>query len=283
MSSIAYAAAMSEAENPARRGSSLAELCAIMERLLAPDGCPWDREQTLDSLRPYLVEETYEVLEAMERDDVPEHREELGDLLLQIVFQSALRDRQSAFDIDDVVAGICGKLIRRHPHVFASSEARTADEVHVQWDRIKAEEKREKGGDRPAGALDGVPRALPALSRAQQLGARAARVGFDWPDMQGVWDKLGEETAELEEAAAGGDPAQIEAELGDLLFAAVNLARKLDVDAESALRAANRRFEHRFGHVESQLTARGSSPSEASLEEMDELWNQAKRISGGSA
>lgn len=253
----------------------MAELCAIMARLLAPDGCPWDREQTLETLRPYLLEETYEVLDAMERDDVEEHREELGDLLLQVVFQAALRERAGAFDIDDVVAAINGKLIRRHPHVFADSDAHTPAEVHAQWDRIKAEEKAKKGAEK-ARTLAGLPRALPALLRAQKMGMRASRVGFDWPDTSGVWAKLREELAELEQAVASESEDRVAAELGDLLFATVNLARKLGVDAEGALRAANQRFFDRFAHVEDELAAAGRSPRESTLEEMDALWQKAK-------
>jgi MazG family protein len=267
---------MSETDNP-RPGASMAELCAIMERLLAPDGCPWDREQTLESLRPYLLEEAYEVLDAMEQDHVQDHCEELGDLLLQVVFQSALRERDSQFGIDDVIASISDKLIRRHPHVFADSQASTPAEVHAQWDRIKAEEKRAKKGPAEARTLSGIPRSLPALLRAQKLGMRASRVGFDWPDTAGVWAKLREEIGELETAAAQESRERVAAELGDLLFAAVNLARKLDIDAEGALRAANQRFAERFEYVEDRLAADGRSPREADLEEMDALWNEAKR------
>lgn len=290
--------AMSDDEKHLPVGSKLAELCDVMDQLLAPDGCPWDREQTMESLQPYLLEEAYEVLEAMEQGNVEEHREELGDLLLQVVFQAALRARERAFDIDDVIAGIVTKLVRRHPHVFGDSQARTADEVHAQWDRIKVEERREKaargavavtdrGSDdaRVVRTLAGVPKALPALARAHKLTARAARVGFDWPDISGTWDKVNEELAELREATAerashADAPDAVEAELGDLLFAAVNLARKLGVDAERALRGANRRFEGRFAYIEDQLHARGRVPAASSLEEMDALWNEAKSIPG---
>lgn len=260
-----------------RLGSTLPDLCDVMRRLLAPDGCPWDREQTLRTLEPYLLEETYEVLEAMQRDQPAEHCEELGDLLLQIVFQAALRQAEGAFDMDDVVRGIVGKLVRRHPHVFADSEVRTADEVHAQWDRIKAAEKQAKGGDdQVPRTLSGVPAALPALARAQKLGERAARVGFDWPDASGPRAKLMEELAELEQAAHTGDAARVEAELGDVLFAVVNLARKLDVDAERALRGASQRFTRRFEYIEDRLAERGTSVADSSPEEMDALWNQAK-------
>lgn len=270
---------MKETENPRRKGAEMAELCAIMARLLAPDGCPWDREQTLETLRPYLLEEAHEVLDAMERDDLDDHCEELGDLLLQVVFQAALRERAGAFTIDDVVRAINDKLIRRHPHVFADSSAATPEEVHAQWDRIKAAEKAEKKGAEEARTLSGIPRSLPALLRAQKMGMRASRVGFDWPDADGVWAKLREELGELEAAIEKESKARIEAELGDLLFATVNLARKLDIDAEGALRAANLRFADRFGYVEDQLAADGRSPSESSIEEMDALWNRAKQRS----
>lgn len=286
---------MHRSENPDRpRGHSLPALVEVMRRLLGPDGCPWDREQTLGSLIPFLVEEAYEVIEAIEAQDPEHHCEELGDLLMQVVFQAALRQTEGAFDIDDVIAGIRDKLIRRHPHVFADSNAETADEVLVQWERIKAEEKRARAAARggtaggeggreapqaaPAGprTLAGVPAAMPALVRAQKISSRVAKVGFDWPENEGCMDKIREELGEIEEAVASGDAAAVEAEVGDLLFAAVSLARKLGCDAETALRGANRRFEERFHYVEDRLHERGRSPRESSLEEMDALWNQAK-------
>lgn len=274
---------MSSAENPDRpRGHRLPALVEIMHRLLAPGGCPWDREQTLETLMPFLVEETYEVIEAVETGSPAEHCEELGDLLMQIVFQAALRQAEGAFDIDDVIGGIGEKLVRRHPHVFADSDVTTSAEVLAQWEEIKAEEKRAR--DETAGpprTLAGVPAAMPALTRAQKLSSRAARIGFDWPDSRGCMDKVREELAEIEEAVELGDPERIEAEVGDLLFAAVSLARKLDCDAESALRQANRRFEERFHHVEDGLHARGRSPKESSLEEMDALWREAKAKARG--
>ena len=262
----------------ARPGDSLADLVAIMRRLLAPGGCPWDRDQTLETLRPYLVEETFEVLEALETGTPAQNCEELGDLLMQIVFQSALREAEGAFAIDDVVRGIADKLVRRHPHVFADAQAETPEEVLVQWEEIK---RREKTADAEAGAapprtLAGVPVSLPALSRAHQVSARAARVGFDWPDAQGCRDKLAEELDEIDRAIASGDRAAIEHEIGDLLFAAVSLARKLGIDAEAALRACTRRFTDRFAFIEDRLRERGRSPAESTLEEMDALWNDAK-------
>jgi MazG family protein len=266
--------------SPPARGASLAELCEIMRRLLAPGGCPWDREQTLESLRPYLIEEAFEVIEAMETGTPADHCEELGDLLMNVVFQAALREREDQFTIDDVVRAISEKLIRRHPHVFGESRADSAEEVLVQWEEIK---RQERAGKEAAGAaaapprtLDGIPRALPALARAQHISARAARVGFDWPDVQGCRDKVTEELAELDRAVAAGDKAAIEHELGDLLFAAVSLARKLDCDAEASLRACTRRFADRFAYIEDRLRDRGRAPAESTLAEMDALWDQAK-------
>jgi MazG family protein len=265
-------------ERPGRPGESMVELVAIMQRLLAPGGCPWDREQTLESLRPYLVEETFEVLEALETGTPAQHCEELGDLLMQIVFQSALREADGAFAIDDVVRGIADKLVRRHPHVFADAQAETADEVLVQWEEIKRREKAAvaEAGAGPPRTLAGVPLSLPALSRAHQVSAKAARVGFDWPDAQGCRDKLAEELDEIDRAMASGDRAAVEHEIGDLLFAAVSLARKLGIDAEAALRGCTRRFTERFAFIEDRLRERGVTPSESTLEEMDALWNEAK-------
>jgi MazG family protein len=265
-------------KDPSRPGASLADLVAIMHRLLAPGGCPWDREQTLESLRPYLVEETFEVLEALETGTAAQHCEELGDLLMQIVFQSALREAEGAFTIDDVTRGIADKLVRRHPHVFADAHAETPDEVLIQWEEIKRREKaaRAEAGAAPPRILAGVPLSLPALSRAHQVSAKAARVGFDWPDVQGCRDKVAEELGEIDRAIASGDRAAIEHEIGDLLFAAVSLARKLGIDAEAALRACTRRFADRFAFIEDRLRERGLAPAESTLEEMDALWNEAK-------
>lgn len=265
----------SETSHP---GASLAMLVDILRRLLAPGGCPWDREQTLESLRPYLVEETFEVLEALETGTAAQHCEELGDLLMQIVFQSALREAEGAFTIDDVVRGIADKLVRRHPHVFADAQAETADEVLVQWEEIKRREKAAtaEAGAAPPRTLAGVPLSLPALSRAHQVSAKAARVGFDWPDAQGCRDKVEEELGEIDRAIASGDRAAIEHEIGDLLFAVVSLARKLGIDAEAALRACTRRFTDRFAYIEDRLRERGRAPSDSTLAEMDALWNDAK-------
>jgi MazG family protein len=265
-------------------GASLAELVAVMKRLLAPDGCPWDREQTLETLRPFLIEECFEVVEALEVGVPAHHCEELGDLLFQIVFQSAIREAAGEFAIDDVVRGIVDKLIRRHPHVFADAVVDGSEEVLNQWEEIKKREKADKRGDAPAGPerlLGGVPVGLPALARAQVLSRRAAKVGFDWPDVAGCRAKIAEELGEVDRAVAGGSPAELEHEVGDLLFAAVSLSRKLGVDAEAALRAANRRFEGRFGFIEDRLRERGKTPRDSDLAEMDALWDDAKRAHGG--
>ena len=249
-------------------------LVDIMDRLLGPGGCPWDREQTLDSLRPYLVEETYEVLDALARGDVEGHCEELGDLLMQIVFHAAIRRAEGAFDLDDVVDGISDKLVRRHPHVFGDTAGvDTADKVLAQWDQIKEAEK----GKRTR-TLDGIP-AGPALVRAQKIGSRCGKVGFDWPGWQGSFAKVEEEVREVH--AAVGDAAATHAEIGDLLLAVVNLARKLDVDAENALVDATVRFERRFAIVEDRLAERGRTPRESNLEEMDALWTDAKKTLSG--
>jgi len=257
-------------------GASLTRLVEIMDRLLAPDGCPWDREQTLESLRPFLVEESYEVLDALTRNDVGGHCEELGDLLMQIVFQAALRRNEGAFDIDAVVAGIADKLERRHPHVFgAATGVETSDQVLAQWEEIKKAEK-VAAGHTQGRVLAGV-KPGPALVRAQKIGNKAGKVGFDWPGWEGSFAKIEEEVSELRVAAQDGDPAAINHELGDLMFAIVNVARKLNVDAEQALVDATDRFRQRFEFIEDRLAERGKSPQTSNLEEMDALWNDAKR------
>ncbi|MEO8553755.1 MAG: nucleoside triphosphate pyrophosphohydrolase [Kofleriaceae bacterium] len=261
-------------------GAALARLVEIMDRLLAPDGCPWDREQTLDSLRPFLVEETYEVIDALARDDVDGHCEELGDLLLQVVFHAAIRHAEGKFDIDDVVKGISDKLVHRHPHVFANQTGiDTPAQVLAQWDQIKAAEKAAKGEHRKekARTLDGIP-VGPALQRAQKMGSRCGKIGFDWPGWEGSFDKVKEEVEEVRGAIVAKNQEEMHAELGDLLLACVNLARKLHVDAENALVDATLRFQQRFEVVEDLLAERGKTPAGSNLEEMDALWNDAKRI-----
>jgi nucleoside triphosphate diphosphatase len=266
------------AAGPARpaAGTSLPRLVDIMDRLLAPDGCPWDREQTLETLRPFLIEETYEVLDALSRGDVAGHCEELGDLLMQIVFQSALRAAQGGFDIDAVIASISDKLVRRHPHVFGDTTGvTTSDQVLAQWEDIKRAEKA-AAGVRKDRILAGVKPA-PALARAQKIGGKAGKVGFDWPGWDGSLAKVEEEVREVAEAARAGTPAEMHHEIGDLLFAVVNVARKLGVDAENALVDATTRFQRRFEGVEDALTERGKTPQTSTLEEMDALWNDVKR------
>lgn len=259
-----------------RPAEALERLLSIMTRLRAPGGCPWDREQTLQTLRPYVLEETYEVLEAIEGGDPREHCEELGDLLLQIVFQAELRREEGAFAFADVADAISDKLVRRHPHVFGDAEVRDAEGVMRQWVALKREEKAARGGGKSV--LEGVPRDMPALARADRLTEKASRVGFDWPDAAGARAKVVEELAELDEAVAAGDARRVEEELGDLLFAVANLGRKLSVPPEEALRNAVGRFIERFRHVERRLEERGVPPGESTLEEMDGLWDEAKRI-----
>ena len=258
-------------------GAALARLVEIMDRLLAPDGCPWDREQTLETLRPFLVEETYEVLDALSRNDVAGHCEELGDLMMQIVFHAAIRNAEGAFAIDDVCNSISDKLVRRHPHVFGDAAGvTTSAQVLAQWDEIKAAEKAAKGTQQDR-LLAGV-KPGPALVRAQKLGNKAEKVGFDWPSWEGTLEKVQEEVHEIRGAAASGERAAMHHEVGDLLLAVVNLARKLGVDAENALVDATGRFVSRFEHVEDRLKDRGKTPQTSTLEEMDALWDEAKLI-----
>jgi MazG family protein len=257
-------------------GERFEKLVGIMARLRAPGGCPWDREQTFDSIKPYTLEETYEVMDAIDRRDWPHLADELGDLMLQCVFYAQMAVEQSLFRIDDALDAINQKLIRRHPHVFADATAETAADVKQRWDEIKAEEKRSKGEGEKL-LLEGIPRALPALVEAQQIASRAAGTGFDWENVEQVVDKLHEELDELAEARNGGDGAEIEDEIGDLLFTLVNVARFLKVDPEQALRKTNAKFRHRFGYVEQQLRAAGKTLPQSSIEEMETLWQRAKQ------
>lgn len=253
-------------------------LLDIMARLRDPqDGCPWDVEQDFDSIAPYTIEEAYEVADAIERGDMDDLKDELGDLLLQVVFHAQMAKEEGLFDFSDVVRAICEKMIRRHPHVFGDEEQRSAGSVKGRWEKIKAEEKAAKGA-KQASILDDVPLSLPALVRAIKLQNRAARVGFDWPDTSQVIDKLNEEMLELSaELAKGGDADRLEDEMGDLLFVYANLARHLNVDPEAALRRANAKFRRRFGRIEEKLAAAGKRPEDSTLEEMDAFWNEAKR------
>lgn len=272
-----------------RIGKAFEALVALQARLRAPSGCPWDREQTHESLRTYLVEETYEVLDALASGDARKFAGELGDLLLQIIFHAQLASEAGKFDICDVIEQIHTKMVRRHPHVFGKVRAETAAEVLRNWEQLKAEERAEDQEAQPAPAagasiLDPVPRSLPALLEAHQLTRRAANVGFDWADMGGIFDKLAEEMAELKSAVGGlalGSRRlqEVEEEAGDLLFVGVNLARFLGLDAEIALKKANRKFARRFREMERRAAARGQALSRLSAEELDALWNEVK--SGG--
>jgi MazG family protein len=256
-------------------------LLRLMERLRGPGGCPWDREQTIETLRRYLIEETYEVIEAIERRDWRHLPEELGDLQLQIVFQSQIAREEGHFTIDDVLDRINDKLVRRHPHVFGAESLDTAGEVVHRWEEIKEQEKRsaDPAGGSEQGMLDAVPRAQPALIEAEQLSKRAAKAGFEWAQPEDVADKIQEEARELLLASESRDAVHIEDEVGDLLFMLVNLARRLKVSPELALKRANRKFRHRFGFVEQRLRERGTTPAASSLDEMEALWQQAKRTS----
>jgi MazG family protein len=253
--------------------SRFSELVDLMARLRGPDGCPWDREQTLETLKTYLLEETYEVLDALDSGDAAHHQEELGDLLFQVVFQAQVRREEGAFTVEEVIAGIHDKLVRRHPHVFAEATAATADEVLDQWERLKAKEK--VGTARPS-VLDHGPPHLPALLQALRLTEKAARVGFDWSAEQDLMGKVDEEWGELRHELAHGDGATVAEELGDLLFVLANLARHRGLDPEEALRQANRKFTRRFQFIEATLAAAGRRPDQADLAEMDALWERAK-------
>jgi len=262
---------------PESAGQKFQRLVEIMALLRGPGGCPWDREQTFDTIKPYLLEETYEVMDSIDARDWNGLADELGDLLLQSVFFAQMAAEENRFRIEDALDAINGKLIRRHPHVFAGGSARTPGEVKQRWDEIKTEELRQRGRSRE-GLLDGVSRALPALVEAQQISSKASRTGFDWQNAGQIVGKLHEELAEMEEARASGDRAGLEHEIGDLLGTLVNLARFLDLDAEQALRGANARFRRRFGYIERRLAERGRPAGEATLEEMDALWEEAKAV-----
>ncbi len=252
-------------------GEKFQRLIDIMARLRAPGGCPWDREQSFDTIKPYLLEETYEVMDSIDARDWRGLAEELGDLLLQPVFFAQMASEENLFRIEDSLDAINGKLVRRHPHVFADGAARTPGEVKERWDQIKACEKERTG------LLDSISRAAPALVEAQQISSRAAGAGFDWENPAQVLDKLHEELAELAAARAGGRREEVENELGDLLFVVVNLARFFDVDPEQALRGTNARFRARFAHLERRLAAQGKPLAEATPAEMEVLWQEAKR------
>ena len=258
-------------------GLKFQRLVEIMARLRAPGGCPWDREQTFDSIRKYTLEETYEVLDAIDRRDWANLREELGDFMLQAIFYAEMAAEEKHFDIGDSLDAINEKLIRRHPHVFADESASTGDDVKKRWDEIKAEERKDKP-EATKGLLDTVPRALPALMEAQQITSRAAGVGFDWADAGQVIDKLHEEVEEFGRAHANASADEMEDELGDMLFVLVNLARFAKVDPEQALRRTNAKFRRRFAFIEQELSAQGRGLKGAPIEELEELWQKAKTL-----
>jgi MazG family protein len=279
---------MSEQRPPDR---PIDRLLAIMARLRDPDGgCPWDVEQSFATIAPYTIEEAYEVADAIARDDMTALREELGDLLLQVVFHARMAEEAGAFAFDDVATAIADKMVARHPHVFADAAVNSATAQRVHWESLKDAERAAKAeaGGGAASVFDGVALALPALLRAEKLQNRAARVGFDWPEAAQVLDKIEEEVAELRQALAGAEagaapsPA-IHEEVGDLLFAVANLARHLDVDPETALRDGNAKFTRRFTHIERALAAQGRDPAAASLDELEALWQQAKRAEKADA
>ncbi len=266
---------------PSRNVSRLIE---IMAQLRTPvTGCPWDLEQSFQTIAPYTIEEAYEVADAIARNDFDDLKDELGDLLLQVVYHARMAEEENAFDFGDVVETICRKMIRRHPHVFADKDGKIAAAgVRSAWERIKAEEKAERAARRPGevapspSLLSDVKSGQPALTRAMALQRKASTVGFDWNDPRAVLQKIREEADEIEAALDQGDKAELAAETGDLLFALVNLARHVDADPETALRGANAKFERRFAYIERALAAQGRSPEAASLAEMDALWNEAK-------
>ena len=271
---------------------AFARLLSIIQRLRGPDGCSWDREQSPRSLRAALIEEAWECISAIDNSDDPNMEEELGDLYLLVTMMAWMKEQDGAFTVESALTHIADKLIRRHPHVFAGAPRGSAEQVLVQWDAIKAREKADRasaggagtpGAGSPAGAaprrpssLDGVPTSFPPLEKAAKLQKKAAKVGFDWPGPQPVWDKIDEELGELRAAVSTGSPAEIEAELGDILFSVVNLARLLHVDPAIALHRTNEKFERRFREVERRLEAEGTGPAEAGLDRMDALWNQVK-------
>lgn len=258
------------------------ELVSVMARLRAPGGCPWDREQTYASLAQYLLEETYETFDAIEEADQTGNtvnlREELGDILLQVVFHSTIAKEKGDFTIDEVVAGVTQKLVLRHPHVFGDKKLETANDVLQNWDELKKSEREASGKEEKSknSILEDVTSHFPALLEAQKLTKKAAKVGFDWENAEQIFDKLNEEMAELQKEVLERNNDKIEEEIGDLLFAAVNLARKLEVDAETALKRTNRKFRQRFEFIETELKDKGKSLADSDLQEMDALWNEAK-------
>ncbi|HLJ73086.1 MAG TPA: nucleoside triphosphate pyrophosphohydrolase [Thermoanaerobaculia bacterium] len=251
---------------------SFDELVQLMATLRGPNGCPWDRKQTLDSLKPFIVEESYEVVEAIDNDDRKALVEELGDFLLQAIFAAEIAQEEGSFDIGDVITAIYNKLVRRHPHVFGEVEAKDAEQVLVNWEKLKNEERKAENKS----VLAGVPQSLPALLKASRLTEKAARVGFDWRRAEDVFAKIDEEVQELRDAIDGRNPKHIEEEVGDLLFSIANIARKLEVNAEEALQSANRKFTRRFESMERAVRSEGRNLDQLTLEQMDALWDEAK-------
>ena len=262
-------------EDNSSAGEKFQKLVETMARLRAPGGCPWDREQTFDSIKPYTLEETYEVLDAIDRREWGELAEELGDFMLQAVFYAQMASEEKLFGIDDSLDAINQKLLRRHPHVFGEQSAETAGDVKRIWGEVKAAEKKDKG--KQDGLLANVPRALPALVEAQQISSRAAGAGFDWENPEQVLDKLHEELAEFAQARRNASHDELENEMGDLLFVLVNLARFVKVDPEQALRRTNAKFRRRFAYIEQKLAERGRKLEDSNIEEMEALWQEAKR------
>ncbi len=261
--------------------ADIQKLVDLVERLRAEDGCPWDREQTRETLKPMLIEEAYEVLDALDGASPAELKEELGDLLFQVVFHAQIAQEKGEFHLADIIDRLHEKMIRRHPHIFGDSNLKTTHDVLKNWEDIKAAEKGTLSSSHPESQkslLDGTPTRLPALHRANQLAAKASRVGFDWPDLEGVLQKLREETEEIVEAEGTKNTEKLAHEVGDLLFVAVNVARFLGIDPETALRRSNSRFERRFRYMEAKIKAEGRELKDASLAEMDALWEQAKQI-----
>ncbi len=251
---------------------SFDDLVQLMTTLRGPNGCPWDRKQTLPDLKPYVIEEAYEVVDAIDRDDRAALAEEVGDMLLEAVFIAEITREEGTFDVYDSITAIHDKLVRRHPHVFADAQAKDAEEVLVNWEKLKSDERKAENKS----VLSGVPRSMPALLKASRLTEKAARVGFDWRRTEDVFDKLDEEIGELREAVASGEASKIEDEIGDLLFTIANIARKVGANPEEALQSTNRKFMRRFESMEKQVHERGQNLDQLSLEEMDALWDQAK-------
>jgi tetrapyrrole methylase family protein / MazG family protein len=252
------------------------ELVKVVKKLRSPEGCPWDREQTHESIRHYLVEETYELIEAIEEKDSNLIQEELGDILLHVVMHSAIAEENASFRLEDVIKQISEKMIRRHPHVFGDVEVSSVEDVWKNWDAIKKEEKKSEDKAKSTTLLNAIPKHLPALLRAERLQKRASRSGFDWADVSGAWQKINEELSEINDAIEKQDSQKIHEEIGDLLFAVVNVARKLDIHAEEALQDGNKKFFNRFTYVEKETIKNNSTLENSTLEELDVLWNEAK-------